>query len=70
MITTKFKIDLIEDAMGRYVFTSQSSTPTTMRTMTTWTSNVTMEAAYPSVKGTKPTERSGMAWPPEPSNGG
>jgi hypothetical protein len=36
MITTAFKIDLIEPAMGMYELTSQRRTPTTIKTTTTW----------------------------------
>jgi len=36
MITTAFKIDLMEPAIGMYELTSQRSTPTTTKTTTTW----------------------------------
>jgi hypothetical protein len=36
MITTAFKIDLMEPAIGMYELTSQSRTPTTTKTTTTW----------------------------------
>ena len=36
MITTAFKIDLMEPAMGMYELTSQRRTPTTTKTNTTW----------------------------------
>jgi hypothetical protein len=37
MTTTAFKIDLMEPAIGMYELTSQRRTPTTTRTITTWT---------------------------------
>src|SRR5512135_1093363 len=36
MTTTAFKIDLMEPAIGMYELTSQRSTPTTIKTTTTW----------------------------------
>jgi hypothetical protein len=36
MMTTPFKIDLIEPAIGMYELTSQRRTPTTTKTNTTW----------------------------------
>jgi hypothetical protein len=35
-MTTAFKIDLMEPAMGMYELTSQRRTPTTTKTNTTW----------------------------------
>jgi hypothetical protein len=37
MMTTAFKIDLMDPAIGMYELTSQRRTPTTTRTNTTWT---------------------------------
>jgi hypothetical protein len=36
MMTTAFKIDLMEPAMGMYELTSQRRTPTTIKTKITW----------------------------------
>jgi len=37
MITTAFKIDLMDPAIGMYALTSQRRIPTTTRTTITWT---------------------------------
>jgi hypothetical protein len=38
--TTRFRIDLMAEAIGRYVLMSHNMTPTTISTRTTWMSRV------------------------------